>query len=1193
MFEFLDVLRRLLLITKATDNEQRQRAPERVDGERTTMSIADDDVPTGRAGIYIPSEQRMATIDTLFPYELAPGILTPPAPRHRRSSTNYGQLRRWAPTPLAVLSENTEASENVPGWRSADTLTSSASPESEENPANAINGSSSRKPKWIAKIGNFMKKKNRTAPTSQATLAGASQAQIDVPAAAEAHHSKPFWKRRVQVKPLIKKLLHRPHHNHGTTTHEQPSVNPTEAPPAERAEATPSRSIDDPAKDIDIDIDVRDQDSEVVSDRASFRSSLPSDLRSNGKLVDEIWNQETGVLIASRGALSSNLSSVGAVDKTRQHEAEAIKTFHRALPSDISEPVDKTRQQDIEAVNVLHRTLPSDIGEPVSTTFKTLHHALPSDLREPVNKSRTLPSDLREPLDIRKEDTEVIKTLRGSLPSDIGEPVDNTRQQETDAVKVLHPTSDLSESVDSIHRTRPSDLIEPVDVTRNRESGVLSASRGTLSSNLSSIGEVVAKQGTEVLDASQRTLPSDPSEPVDDIRNHDTGMLNASRGAVSSSLSSIGEVVTKHETEAFDASYRTLHSDLSESVDEIRDQEPEVPNLFRSTVPSDVFSIDEIADEERYLETAPHHDASSSDLIFTGETAEDGRHHALSSIDEIADEERYLETAPHHDASSSDLRFIGETAEDGRHHALSSIDEAADEERYLETAHHRDASSSDLIFTGETAEDGRHHALSSIDEIADEERYLETAPHHDASSSDLRFIGETAEDGRHHALSSIDEAADEERYLETAHHRDASSSDLRFIGETAEDGRHHEPAYYEDVPYRIGSIDEEDEEIDYQFDMRRHGVAPVDGGPFSSGLRLPLDEISEEEMEQMASVSDASTFLQPLDQVYQEHSRVSSEGASVLDMIQPAIEHESHLAVVTNEDIMPTDLVQATQIKLADTYDFLHPLGAGGQSQVVLARHKPTGQLRVVKCFTSASVWDWHTAADGTKLPMEAALMQSMQEVPSCPPTILRMHEFINVAPQYALVTEYLGEEWVDLFTYMDMAGRLSEETVRHIFHQVISATSWLHGQNILHNDLKDENILINQVTLSIKLIDFGSANAVTPSSRQFSGTRKFMSPQVLDCLENQGAAWSPTDQEVWCLGTLLFILLFGTDPFSDEYEAYQVDIQVKLSCIMARQSRRVSAKAAKLVEGLLERDHRRRWSLAMAQRAEFWDDNQ
>ncbi|KAI8590513.1 kinase-like domain-containing protein [Geranomyces variabilis] len=224
---------------------------------------------------------------------------------------------------------------------------------------------------------------------------------------------------------------------------------------------------------------------------------------------------------------------------------------------------------------------------------------------------------------------------------------------------------------------------------------------------------------------------------------------------------------------------------------------------------------------------------------------------------------------------------------------------------------------------------------------------------------------------------------------------------------------------------------------------------------------------------------------------------------------------------------------------------------------------------------------------------MEVALMQSMQDVPSCPPTILRMHEFINIAPQYALVTEYLGEEWVDLFTYMDLAGPLTEETARHIFHQVISATSWLHSRNILHNDLKDENILINQVTLETKLIDFGSANAVTPSSRQFSGTRKFMSPQVLDCLENQGADWSPTDQELWSLGTLLFILLFGTDPFSDEYEAYQVDIQVKLSCIMARQSRQVSAKAAKLVEGLLERDHRRRWSLAKALGAEFWDDNQ
>ncbi|KAJ3171133.1 hypothetical protein HDU88_008169 [Geranomyces variabilis] len=1115
MFELIDVLRRLLRITKATDNEQRQRAHERVDSERTTMSLADD-VPTGRVGIYIPSEQRMATIDTLFPYELAPGILTPPAPRRRQSSTNYGQLRRWAPTPLAALSEDPAASENVPGWRSADTLTSPASPESEENPANAINGRFSRKPKWIAKIGSIVKKKNRTAPTSQATLAGASQAQIDIPAAAETNHIKPFWKRRVQVKPLIKKLLHRPHNNHGTTTtQEQPTVNQTEAPPAERAEATPSRSIDDLA----IDIDVCDQNSEVNPDRASFRGTLPSDLRSNGKPVDEIRYQETGVLNASRGSLSSNLSFVGevAVESCKQ-EAEAVKNLHDALHSDLSEPVDDSREQDTEAVKILHRALPSDPSKPVDI----LH--------------RTLPSDLREPVDILK-------------------------------------------------RTLPSDLTEPVGEIYNQDSGVLNASRGTLPSTLSSIRKVATKQETEALDASHRTLPSDSSEPVDDIRNQETGGLNASRGTLSSSLSSIGEAVAKQQTEALDASYRTLHSDLSESVGEIRNQETEVHDAFRNTAPSDLLSIgnfnDEICDqttEELYA----LRDAVPSDLLSIGDSVHETRDqpteelHAFRNI--VPSNILSLNSAKdiHNQRTEDFITFRGNVPSD-----LSSIGNSLDETRDQHA---------ELVYASGTT---RPSDLRSID--AGDFSHHETASDQGALSSDL---------------SSIEESeTDEDRYLETAPHHDASSSDRRFVDETAESGRHHEPSYYGDVPYRLGSIDEEDEDedINYQFDMRRHGVAPVDhhefdmrrhgtapvNSHFSSGLRLPLDEISEEEMEQMASVSDETTFLQPFDQRPQERSQISSEGASVLDMILPAIEQESHLAVVTEQDVKPTDLVQATQVKLADKYDFLHPLGAGGQSQVVLARHKATGQLRVVKCFTSASVWDWHTTADGTKVPMEVALMQSMQDVPSCPPTILRMHEFINVAPQYALVTEYLGEEWVDLFTYMDMAGPLTEETARHIFHQVISATSWLHSRNILHNDLKDENILINQVTLETKLIDFGSANAVTPSSRQFSGTRKFMSPQVLDCLENQGADWSPTDQELWSLGTLLFILLFGTDPFSDEYEAYQVDIQVKLSCIMARQSRQVSAKAAKLVEGLLERDHRRRWSLAMALGAEFWDDNQ
>ncbi|RKO86187.1 hypothetical protein BDK51DRAFT_29016, partial [Blyttiomyces helicus] len=68
----------------------------------------------------------------------------------------------------------------------------------------------------------------------------------------------------------------------------------------------------------------------------------------------------------------------------------------------------------------------------------------------------------------------------------------------------------------------------------------------------------------------------------------------------------------------------------------------------------------------------------------------------------------------------------------------------------------------------------------------------------------------------------------------------------------------------------------------------------------------------------------------------------------------------------------------------------------------------------------------------------------------------------------------------MDLFECIEQHDSLTESQARHVFRQISSAIAYLQSRGIVHRDIKDENLLIDQ-NLNVKLIDFGSAAFVPP----------------------------------------------------------------------------------------------------------------
>ncbi|XP_054482459.1 ribosomal protein S6 kinase-related protein [Anoplopoma fimbria] len=119
-----------------------------------------------------------------------------------------------------------------------------------------------------------------------------------------------------------------------------------------------------------------------------------------------------------------------------------------------------------------------------------------------------------------------------------------------------------------------------------------------------------------------------------------------------------------------------------------------------------------------------------------------------------------------------------------------------------------------------------------------------------------------------------------------------------------------------------------------------------------------------------------------------------------------------------------------------------------------------------------------------------------------------------------------------DLYTYWQMIGQFTEDTVRVFAAELGCALGFLHDFGIIHRDVKMENILLTD-NGHLRLADFGLSRRLERGGRAFTicGTIQYMAPEVLSGGPyNHAADW-------WSLGILLFSLVTGKFPMPPEHD--------------------------------------------------------
>ncbi|XP_075423155.1 serine/threonine-protein kinase 33 isoform X5 [Ascaphus truei] len=214
-------------------------------------------------------------------------------------------------------------------------------------------------------------------------------------------------------------------------------------------------------------------------------------------------------------------------------------------------------------------------------------------------------------------------------------------------------------------------------------------------------------------------------------------------------------------------------------------------------------------------------------------------------------------------------------------------------------------------------------------------------------------------------------------------------------------------------------------------------------------------------------------------------------------------------------------------------YTFGKKLGQGSFGVVIEATHKETDKKWAIKKVNREKA-----GSSAVKLlEREVTILKRVNHE-----HIIHLEEVFETPKRMYLVMELC--EGGELKEILQRRKRLSEMETRHIIHSLASAIAYLHKKDIVHRDLKLENILVKSINsinldemiLNIKVTDFGLAvqkGGVGSENMLQStcGTPIYMAPEVINAHDYSQQC------DIWSIGVIMYMLLCGDPPFMGSSE--------------------------------------------------------
>uniref|UniRef100_A0A8C7F670 Serine/threonine-protein kinase Sgk1 n=1 Tax=Oncorhynchus kisutch TaxID=8019 RepID=A0A8C7F670_ONCKI len=238
-------------------------------------------------------------------------------------------------------------------------------------------------------------------------------------------------------------------------------------------------------------------------------------------------------------------------------------------------------------------------------------------------------------------------------------------------------------------------------------------------------------------------------------------------------------------------------------------------------------------------------------------------------------------------------------------------------------------------------------------------------------------------------------------------------------------------------------------------------------------------------------------------------------------------------------------------------FDFLKVIGKGSFGKVLLAKRKLDGKYYAIKVLQKRVILNRreqkHIMAERN------VLLKNVKH-----PFLVGLHYSFQTTDKLYFVLDFVNGG--ELFFHLQKERTFPEPRAKFYIAEMASALGYLHSLNIVYRDLKPENILLD-FEGHIVLTDFGLCKegiSQAETTSTFCGTPEYLAPEVL--------RKQPYDNTVdwWCLGSVLYEMLFGLPPFysRDTHEMYENILHKPL---MMRPG--ASNTAWSLLQALLEKD--------------------
>ncbi|XP_065562821.1 serine/threonine-protein kinase D1-like isoform X2 [Artemia franciscana] len=205
------------------------------------------------------------------------------------------------------------------------------------------------------------------------------------------------------------------------------------------------------------------------------------------------------------------------------------------------------------------------------------------------------------------------------------------------------------------------------------------------------------------------------------------------------------------------------------------------------------------------------------------------------------------------------------------------------------------------------------------------------------------------------------------------------------------------------------------------------------------------------------------------------------------------------------------------------------------------------------------------------QLKNEVSILQNLSH-----PGVVNLERMFETPERIFVVMEKLKGDMLEMILSSEK-GRLSERTTKFLITQILVALRHLHGKNIVHCDLKPENVLLssNSEFPQVKLCDFGFARIIGEKSfrRSVVGTPAYLAPEVL---RNKGYN-RPLD--MWSVGVIIYVSLSGTFPFNEDED---INDQIQNAAFMYPPNpwKEISSEAIDVINNLLQVKQMKRFTV-------------